>query len=106
LHRVGACLLCVRSSCLLCARAFLSAHFAQIPIEQLLKKYDGTTPTFVRNEKRRMRIAQPPKLVVFSYRRFSRNYYTAEKNPTIVQFPLKGLDLTSCACRSMLAALG
>lgn len=62
----------------------------------LMKKFDGKTfaeepVTCIR---RKYKIHQLPKYLVIHVKRFHKNDYFIEKNPTIVNFPLKNLDLT------------
>lgn len=69
----------------------------QIPIFDLLRKYDGETVHHdVRAGRRRLRITRLPKFLVVHVKRFVKNQFFTEKNPTIVNFPVKGLDLGAC----------
>lgn len=66
----------------------------QIPISQLLSKYLGTTIPG-RSELKRYRIKRLPKYLIFTIKRFSiNNFKEAEKNRTIINFPLKGLEFS------------
>jgi len=69
----------------------------------LLKKYDGTTlkEETVRKAdgtemtvKQKYQIKRLPKYLVLHVKRFSKNNFFKEKNQSIVNFPIKGLDLT------------
>lgn len=69
----------------------------QIPIFDLLKKFDGkTVQDDVRTGQRKMRITRLPKYLAIHVKRFLKNQFFFEKNPTIVNFPVKGLDLRQC----------
>jgi U4/U6.U5 tri-snRNP-associated protein 2 len=87
----------------------------QVPLVTLLSKYDGLTwkvtvfgfVTIRKNQlklmwqeygttTKRMKITKLPKYLVFHFKRFSKNNFTKEKNPTIVSFPLKGVDMSEC----------
>ena len=69
----------------------------QIPIESLLAKYDGIT---TKEEKggiqRRYSILQLPNYLILCVKRFTKQPWEdkREKNPTIVTFPLNGLDMS------------
>ena len=70
---------------------------------QLLRKYDGST---LKEESARDAngnetsvkvkyvIKQLPRYLFLHVKRFSKNNFFKEKNLTIVNFPIKGLDLT------------
>ena len=69
----------------------------QIPIFDLLKKFDGQTiQDDVRLGRRKIRITRLPKYLALHVKRFLKNQFFVEKNPTIVNFPVKGLDLGAC----------
>lgn len=69
----------------------------QVPIQDLLRKYDGTTiQDDPRAGRRRLQITRLPRYLVLHVKRFVKNQFFVEKNPTIVNFPVKGLDLASC----------
>lgn len=69
----------------------------QVPIQDLLRKYDGTTvQDDPRTGRRRLQITRLPKFLVLHVKRFVKNQFFVEKNPTIVNFPVKGLDIASC----------
>lgn len=44
--------------------------------------------------KKKYEITKLPKYLVIHIKRFSKNEFFLEKNPTIVNFPIKNLDLT------------
>ncbi len=80
----------------------------QVPIFQLLTKYDGKTMTVrtVGNEyssflpqhkigvgRQKFRILKMPQYLIVHLKRFTRNNFFMEKNPTIVNFPMKSFDM-------------
>lgn len=66
----------------------------QVPIFDILKKYDGEYVTDqVRTGRQRFRITKLPRFLVLHIKRFTKNNFFLEKNPTIVNFPVKNLDL-------------
>lgn len=69
----------------------------QVSIASLLAKYDGVSFQEARGMIRRYKVARLPPYVVLHFRRFTRNNFVEERNPTIVHFPSKGLDLADYA---------
>ena len=70
----------------------------QEPLVSVLKKFDGVTVTDTLGRKglpqrRKYRLLELPKYLVLNLARFKTNEYSKEKNPTIVAFPVKNLDL-------------
>ncbi|GAA5868763.1 hypothetical protein JCM3774_003882 [Rhodotorula dairenensis] len=67
----------------------------QVPIATVLAKYDGETtredPTS--GLLRRWKITRLPPFLIVYYKRFTSNRFLEEKNPTIVNFPLRGVDM-------------
>jgi U4/U6.U5 tri-snRNP-associated protein 2 len=69
----------------------------QVPVFELLRKFDGArVHDDVRAGRRRFAIARLPPFLVLHAKRFLKNQFFVEKNPTIVNFPVKGLDLGAC----------
>ncbi|XP_015786303.1 U4/U6.U5 tri-snRNP-associated protein 2 [Tetranychus urticae] len=70
----------------------------QIPLFNLLAKFNGVTETENKTYKesfmRRFEITQLPKYLILYMKRFTKNTFYIEKNPTIVNFPIKDVDLT------------
>lgn len=67
-----------------------------VPIQTLLAKYDGRTWTDLPGnvlQRKQFTITRLPRYLVLHMRRFRRNNFFKEKNPTIVNFPLQGLDM-------------
>ncbi|KAJ3214318.1 U4/U6.U5 tri-snRNP-associated protein 2 [Dinochytrium kinnereticum] len=48
------------------------------------------------NRLTRMKLKRLPKYLAFHIKRFTKNNFAMEKNPTIVNFPLKNLDMSEC----------
>ncbi|PIA56404.1 hypothetical protein AQUCO_00700611v1, partial [Aquilegia coerulea] len=68
----------------------------QVPLYKIMKKFDGESVTeVVRPCKASMRyhIAILPQYLILHMRRFTKNNYFVEKNPTLVKFPVKNLEL-------------
>ena len=69
----------------------------QVPLFQILRKFDGETEHEVlRPEPRRKRykLARLPRYLIVHHKRFTKNNFFVEKNPTIVTFPVKNLQLS------------
>ncbi|XVE87687.1 hypothetical protein DITRI_Ditri19aG0007600 [Diplodiscus trichospermus] len=67
----------------------------QVPLFNILKKFDGeTVTTTVRPPARmRYRVTRLPQYLILHMRRFTKNNFFREKNPTLVNFPVKNLEL-------------
>ncbi|KAK0552686.1 Ubiquitin carboxyl-terminal hydrolase 10 [Tilletia horrida] len=65
----------------------------QVPIAEVLAKYDGMTFQEARGMIRRYKITRLPPYLILHFRRFTKNNFVEERNPTIVNFPTKGLSL-------------
>lgn len=61
-----------------------------------MKKFDGKTFTeeAVTCIKRKYKIFELPKYLIIHIKRFTKNEFFMEKNPTIVSFPIKNLDMS------------
>lgn len=74
-----------------------SISIPQIPIYALLSKFDGVTVTSTLRgqyrETRKYRITKLPRYLVFIIKRFNKNNFFTEKNPTIVNFPIRNLEM-------------
>jgi U4/U6.U5 tri-snRNP-associated protein 2 len=67
---------------------------AQVPLPQLLAKFDGkTTETLADGSRRRFMIKRLPRYLIVHYDRFKHNSFFVEKNPCLVSFPLQGMDM-------------
>lgn len=58
--------------------------------EETVRKPDGTEYTV----KQKYAIKRLPKYLIIHVKRFSKNNFFKEKNQSIVNFPIRGLDLT------------
>ncbi|GAQ87822.1 Spindle pole body protein - Sad1p [Klebsormidium nitens] len=66
----------------------------QVPLFQIIKKYDGDTVTEnVKTGRKRFRVTKLPRYLILHMKRFTKNSFFIEKNPTIVNFPVKNLEL-------------
>merc|ERR1712130_193388 len=66
----------------------------QIALPQLLSKFDGKTFVFMPDgSKKSFKFDRLPPYLLIAYKRFDENHFSVEKNSTIINFVLKGLDL-------------
>lgn len=68
----------------------------QVPLFNIFKKFDGETVTEVVRPciaRMRYRVTRLPKYMILHMRRFTKNNFFVEKNPTLVNFPVKNLEL-------------
>ncbi|KAI4086838.1 MAG: hypothetical protein LQ344_007239 [Seirophora lacunosa] len=66
----------------------------QVPLAAILAKYDGVQAQEHLSMRKRYRLLHPlPPFLLFHIKRFSRNKFVAERNPTIVTFPVRSLDM-------------
>jgi U4/U6.U5 tri-snRNP-associated protein 2 len=67
----------------------------QIPLTNILSKYDGLRAQEQLNTRKRYRLLHPlPPYLLFHIKRFSKNKFVAERNPTIVTFDARNLDMS------------
>lgn len=70
----------------------------QVPLSRLLAKFDGISEKEYKTYKdsflKRFVITKFPKHLILYIKRFTRNTFFLEKNPTIVNFPIKNVDLS------------
>ncbi|KAF8910041.1 hypothetical protein CPB84DRAFT_1764448 [Gymnopilus junonius] len=64
----------------------------QVGIHSVLTKYDGRTTQESAGQLRRYKCQRLPPYIILNFKRFTKNAFVEEKNPTIVNFPLRGLD--------------
>ncbi|ELU09579.1 hypothetical protein CAPTEDRAFT_165273 [Capitella teleta] len=68
----------------------------QIPIYNVLNKFNGISEKEYKTHKdstmRRFVITRLPPFIILYFKRFTKNTFILEKNPTIVNFPVKGID--------------
>ncbi|XP_024156681.1 U4/U6.U5 tri-snRNP-associated protein 2 isoform X1 [Rosa chinensis] len=68
----------------------------QVPLFNILKKFDGETVTEIvrpRIARTRYRVTRLPRYLILHMQRFTKNNFFVEKNPTLVNFPVKNLEL-------------
>lgn len=68
----------------------------QVPLFSILKKFDGETVTEVvrpQPARLRYRITRLPRYLILHMKRFKKNNFFVEKNPTLVNFPVKNIEL-------------
>ena len=66
----------------------------QVPIFDLLRKFNNQqTSDDIKAGRRRFRLTKLPSYLVLHIKRFTKNNFFVEKNPTIVNFPVKNLEL-------------
>ena len=74
--------------------ADLAAMARQVPIFELLRKFDGARlQDDIKAGRRRYRLTRLPAFLVLHVKRFTKNNFFLEKNPTIVNFPVRNLEL-------------
>jgi U4/U6.U5 tri-snRNP-associated protein 2 len=69
----------------------------QVALFDLLSKFDGKSvkeyKTASESHVKRFELTKLPPFLILCIKRFTRNYFYLEKNPTIVNFPLKDIDM-------------
>lgn len=65
----------------------------QVPLANVLAKYDGITFQEARGLIRRFKTLRLPPFVVLHFKRFTKNNFIEERNRTIVNFPVKGFSM-------------
>jgi U4/U6.U5 tri-snRNP-associated protein 2 len=67
----------------------------QVPLSTILSKYDGIHAQEHLAQRKRYRLLHPlPPYLIFHVKRFSQNKFVSERNPTIVTFDARSLDVT------------
>ena len=66
----------------------------QVPIAEVLAKYDGVTFQEARGLIRRYKVLKLPPFLILHFKRFTRNNFVEERNRTIVNYPVKQLNLS------------
>ncbi|PAV22133.1 spindle pole body [Pyrrhoderma noxium] len=64
----------------------------QVNLASVLAKYDGKTTQEYLGQLRRYKCLRLPRYLILHFKRFTKNAFIEEKNPTIVNFPLRGVD--------------
>jgi U4/U6.U5 tri-snRNP-associated protein 2 len=66
----------------------------QVPLTTILNKYNGLAAQEKMKNRVRYRLLHPlPPYLLFHIKRFSKNKFVSERNPTIVTFPAQSLDM-------------
>ncbi|KAM5171383.1 ubiquitin carboxyl-terminal hydrolase 39 [Mantella aurantiaca] len=69
----------------------------QVPLFSILGKFNGITEkeykTYKENFLKRFQLTKLPPYLIFCIKRFTKNNFFVEKNPTIVNFPITNVDL-------------
>ncbi|KAF9531846.1 spindle pole body protein [Crepidotus variabilis] len=66
----------------------------QVTIHSVLAKYDGRSTQESGGQLKRFKCQRLPPYIILHFKRFTKNAFVEEKNPTIVNFPLRGLDFS------------
>jgi U4/U6.U5 tri-snRNP-associated protein 2 len=67
----------------------------QVPLATILAKYNGVTGQELNAQRKRYRLMHPlPPFLVLHIKRFSQNKFVSERNPTIVTFDPRNLDVS------------
>lgn len=67
----------------------------QVPLSNILSKYDGRQAQEHHAQRKRYRLLHPlPPYLLFHVKRFSQNKFVSERNPTIVTFDARNLDMS------------
>ena len=70
----------------------------QVPLVNLLQKFNGFQEkeykTYNEITVKKFMLTKLPKYMILFVKRFTNNTFFIEKNPTVINFPVKGLDMT------------
>uniref|UniRef100_A0A1I8G0W6 ubiquitinyl hydrolase 1 n=1 Tax=Macrostomum lignano TaxID=282301 RepID=A0A1I8G0W6_9PLAT len=68
----------------------------QVPLSSILSKFNGVAKKEYKTHKdstmKRFQLIKLPQYILLYVKRFVKNLFTREKNPTIVNFPVRGVD--------------
>ncbi|XP_071105540.1 ubiquitin carboxyl-terminal hydrolase 39-like [Haliotis cracherodii] len=68
----------------------------QVPFATILSKFNGVSEKEYKTHKdstmKRFELTRLPPYIIIYIKRFTKNYFVREKNPTIVNFPIKNID--------------
>jgi len=68
----------------------------QVPFANLLTKFNGISEKEYKTHKdstfKKFSLIKLPNFIIIYFKRFTKNYFVLEKNPTIVNFPIKNID--------------
>lgn len=65
----------------------------QVPLSTILAKFDGKTTQEFGPTLKRHHLTALPHYLILHIKRFTKNNFVEEKNPTIVNFPMRGVDM-------------
>jgi U4/U6.U5 tri-snRNP-associated protein 2 len=69
----------------------------QVPLFDLLKKFNGATEKEYKTHResyiKKFELTKLPPYIILCIQRFTKNNFFVEKNPTIVNFPIKDIDM-------------
>jgi len=68
----------------------------QVQLSTILAKFDGATTQEFGPTLKRHHLTALPRYVILHIKRFTKNNFVEEKNPTIVNFPMRGVDMAPC----------
>ncbi|WFD29475.1 Ubiquitin carboxyl-terminal hydrolase 10 [Malassezia sp. CBS 17886] len=77
----------------------------QVPLAQVLAKYDGVSFQEAAGSIRRYHLTRLPPYLILHFRRFTKNRFVEERNPTIINFPTHGLDVSDCVTSDVRATV-
>ncbi|CAB4389530.1 unnamed protein product [Rhizophagus irregularis] len=66
----------------------------QVALTTILAKYDGRAAHESAGTLKRFQLTRLPNYIIFHIKRFTKNNWSEEKNPTIVNFPIKNIDMS------------
>lgn len=70
----------------------------QVPLSTLLSKFNGSAEkeykTYKDSEMKRFQMIKMPQFLILYIKRFTKNTFFKEKNPTIVNFPIRDVDMS------------
>ncbi|KAL3877260.1 hypothetical protein ACJMK2_034993 [Sinanodonta woodiana] len=68
----------------------------QVPFSTIVAKFNGITEKEYRTSKdstlKRFQLTKLPPYIIVYIKRFNKNFFVSEKNPTIVNFPIKNIE--------------
>ncbi|WVQ94623.1 hypothetical protein IAU59_001703 [Kwoniella sp. CBS 9459] len=65
----------------------------QVPLSSILAKFDGKTTQEFGPTLKRHHLTMLPQYLILHIKRFTKNNFVEERNPTVVNFPLRGVDV-------------
>ena len=68
----------------------------QVSLTSILAKFNGRQTQEFGPTLKRHQLKVLPKYLILHIKRFTKNNFVEEKNPTIVNFPLRGIDMAEC----------